>query len=124
MVKKEIVFLGDAHIVTRLQALHYPLVKNTRHLVPLPMCARRPHHLIEVDVHGTTVLTAAAYGADPGETRINEFLVQTEQGHAYGLAHVHAVHSGNRAAAGAGPAGKAQIRILTGQLPLLSLAEY
>jgi hypothetical protein len=88
------------------------------------MSPGRAHHLIEVDVHGTTVLTAAAYGADPGETRINEFLVQTQQGHAHGLAHVHAVHPGNRATAGAGPAGKAHIRILTGQLPLLSLAEY
>jgi hypothetical protein len=70
------------------------------------------------------VLAPAANSTDPGEARIDKFLVQAKQGHAHGLANVHAVNARYRTAAGTGAASKAQIRILTGYSSLLSFGEY
>jgi hypothetical protein len=70
------------------------------------------------------MLAATTDSTDPKETRINEFLIQAEQGHAHGLANVHAVHARYRTATGTGAASKTQIRILTGDSSLLAFAEY
>jgi hypothetical protein len=82
-----------------------------------------PHHLIEVDVHGAAVLTAGTEGANPRKTRINEFLIQTQQCHAHCLTHVHTVNPCNWAAAGTGAAGEAEIGKFSRQPPLFSFIQ-
>jgi len=69
------------------------------------------------------MFATAAKGANPGKSRIDQFLVHTQQSQANGFPHVQIVYTGDRAPACARAAGEAQIGVLARHFALFTLCK-
>ena len=65
--------------------------------------------LAEINIHRTGIFTLGAHGAFPGPVGVLEFIFETEYRHSHNFSGVEAINTGNRAGAGACPAGKAGV---------------
>jgi hypothetical protein len=98
-------------------------MKDAGHLGSFSFSSGGTKHRDKVDSHGTGMFAAPAKGADPGKSRIDQFLVHPQQNHANGFSHIQSVHAGDRASTRTRSACETQVGVLGSQFALFALCQ-